>query len=129
MEVRHGKTTIIRRAETEALQREISKQTIRAKDPFTIVIFGASGDLAHRKLIPALYHLDAGGFLPERYAVVGLSRTPMSDEAYRDKMAEALKASVDGAKNGSRDKLLQALHYVPGDNDDAASFARLKQRI
>ena len=50
---------------------------IRAKDPFTLVIFGASGDLARRKLIPALFHLKASGYLPERYAVIGFSRTPI----------------------------------------------------
>ena len=41
----------------------------QAKDPFSLVIFGASGDLGKRKLIPALYHLDATGYLPDRYAV------------------------------------------------------------
>src|SRR4029079_886155 len=69
-------------------------EAIRAKDPVTLVIFGASGDLAKRKLIPALYHLQAGGYLPERYAVVGFSRTPMSDDAYREGMLGALREQV-----------------------------------
>ena len=63
---------------------EPGSELIRAKDPFTLVIFGASGDLAKRKLIPALYYLKESGYLADRYAVLGFSRTPMSDEAYRD---------------------------------------------
>jgi glucose-6-phosphate 1-dehydrogenase len=61
-----------------------------ADDPVTIVIFGASGDLAKRKLIPALYHLYEAGCLPERFAIIGTSRTAMTDEAYREAMAAAL---------------------------------------
>ncbi len=75
---------------------------IRAKDPVTIVIFGASGDLAKRKLIPALYHLQAGGYLPERYAVVGFSRTPMSDEAYRESMLDGAPRAGEEATRRSR---------------------------
>ena len=55
---------------------------LRAKDPVTVVIFGASGDLAKRKLLPALYHLQQSGYLAERYAVIGFSRTP-GYETYR----------------------------------------------
>ena len=49
---------------------ELGFDLIRAKDPFTLVIFGASGDLAKRKLIPALYHLQESGYLADRYAVI-----------------------------------------------------------
>ena len=58
-------------------------ELIRAKDPFTAVIFGASGDLARRKLVPALYHLQDTGYLPPKYAVVGFARTELTDDAYR----------------------------------------------
>src|SRR5215813_12453097 len=75
---------------------------LRAQDPVTIVIFGASGDLAQRKLIPALYQLQHGGYLPERYAVVGFSRTPMSDEKFRDVMRAALRERA-GAGAGLAD--------------------------
>src|SRR5438067_2211716 len=63
---------------------------LRAEEPMTVVIFGASGDLAKRKLLPALHQLQQGGYLPERYAVIGFSRTPLSDEAYREQMRAAL---------------------------------------
>src|SRR5690348_7464132 len=67
---------------------------VRAEDPVAIVIFGASGDLAKRKLIPALYHLHEAGCLPERYAIIGTARTPMSDDAYRDAMVATLTERV-----------------------------------
>ncbi len=49
-----------------------------------IVVFGANGDFARRKLLPALYHLAAEGLMPERYAIIGNSRSEMSDEGFRD---------------------------------------------
>src|SRR5206468_5122215 len=83
---------------------ELGLDLIRAKDPFTLVIFGASGDLAKRKLIPALFHLQESGYLPENFAVIGFSRTPMSDEAYRDAMRQALgEALKDGGEQVAAD--------------------------
>ncbi|MCH7915526.1 MAG: hypothetical protein IH856_21245, partial [Deltaproteobacteria bacterium] len=55
------------------------RELIRVKDPVTLVIFGASGDLSKRKLIPALYQLQKSGYLPDRYAILGFSRTEMTD--------------------------------------------------
>src|SRR5581483_870449 len=104
-------------------------EVLRARDPVTIVIFGASGDLARRKLIPALFRLQESSYLPERYAVVGFARTPMSDDQYRDSMRQAL-ADADGGRAPVADSpLLQALHYSAGDAGDAASFTRLGERL
>jgi glucose-6-phosphate 1-dehydrogenase len=55
-----------------------------AAEPMAVVIFGGSGDLAHRKLLPALYNLHLDGLLPPRIAVTGVGRTPMTDEDYRE---------------------------------------------
>ena len=106
-------------------------ELIRARDPVTLVIFGASGDLSKRKLIPALYHLRSAGYLPERYAVVGFSRTPMTDQTYRESMLEVLRQNVqDGAADvKTDDPLVNALHYQPGDADDTEAFGRLKERL
>ena len=104
-------------------------ENIRARDPVTVVIFGASGDLAKRKLIPALYHLEAGGYLPERFAVVGVSRTPMTDEAYREGMLAALREHVGADDLGPKHALVRALHYQPGDVQDVESFQKLKERL
>ena len=53
-----------------------------------LVIFGASGDLTRRKLIPALYSLEIQNLLPERFAVVGVSRTEMTDEKFRERLTK-----------------------------------------
>ena len=123
-----GMTTIIRRA---ALHKHIQGAPVRVNDPFIMVIFGGSGDLAHRKLIPALYHLHKDGHLPERYAVVGFSRTPMSDDQFRADIVKSLK-EVLGKEDGgdlAHHPLIQSLYYQAGNNDDAKSFAGLKQRL
>ncbi|MEO8603417.1 MAG: glucose-6-phosphate dehydrogenase [bacterium] len=101
---------------------------VQAKDPMTIVIFGASGDLAKRKLIPALYQLQEGGALPERYAVIGSSRTAMTDEAYRDAMQQALSERV-GKPVAADHPVVQALHYQAGSGDDPEAMRELKARI
>ena len=110
---------------------DLGHETFRAKDPVTVVIFGASGDLSKRKLIPALYHLQDAGYLPDRYAVVGFSRTAMTDEAYRENMLKALQEEVkDEATVVQADNpLVSALHYQAGNGDDLESFQKLKNRL
>ncbi len=116
---------------TQEETADAGHEIFRAKDPVTVVIFGASGDLSKRKLIPALYHLQDTGYLPDRYAVVGLARTEMTDEVYRESMLQALQEQVkDKAKVvGADNQLVSALHYQPGNNDNLASFKRLKEKL
>lgn len=106
-------------------------ETFRAQDPVTVVIFGASGDLSKRKLIPALYQLQSAGYLPDRYAVVGFSRTTMTDEAYRESMLKALQEqATEGTDEARADHpLVRALHYQPGNADDVESFKQLKAKL
>ena len=59
--------------------------------PCSIVIFGATGDLTHRKLIPALYNLAANGELPPAVAIIGFARRPKSDDDFRKEMEEAVR--------------------------------------
>ncbi|MGD0166472.1 MAG: glucose-6-phosphate dehydrogenase [Gaiellaceae bacterium] len=98
----------------EALPPGLSKQ--RRPDPCSLVIFGASGDLTHRKLIPALYSLEFRGLLPERFAVVGVARTKNSTESWREKMREAV---VEFGRDEMRDdvwrRLAAGMHYVSTD--------------
>ena len=79
-----------------------------------IVIFGAAGDLAKRKLLPALYRLAYDRRLPASFAILGNSRTPMSDDDYRERMRDAVKQfSEDGAFDEELWKRFAAnLHYV-----------------
>jgi len=123
-----------------AATAEESSEPLRVRDPFALVIFGASGDLAKRKLIPALYQLQAAGYLPDRYAVIGFSRTPLSDEQYREAMREELQrragdgtsatgTGASGATVAPDDPLVRALHYQAGNNDDRETFLQLKERL
>ena len=105
-------------------------EPLRARDPFAIVIFGASGDLSKRKLIPALYELQVAGYLPDSYAVVGFSRTPMSDEQYREAMRKELAGRAPGGGDvQADDTLVGALHYQPGNNDDRETYLQLKEKL
>ena len=92
-----------------------------------LVIFGASGDLTARKLVPSLFRLDRKGRLPPELRVVGVARSPFSDDAFRDKMAGAVK---EFAKNNwdeaAWSKFARRLHYVPGDATQAAGLDKLK---
>jgi glucose-6-phosphate 1-dehydrogenase len=82
----------------------------------TLVIFGASGDLTARKLIPALFSLAKKRRLPEELRIVGVARTPFRDDAFRDKMAAAVRefANKDWDE-GEWKKFAERLHYAAGD--------------
>src|SRR5688572_5751204 len=92
----------------------------RAADPCAVVIFGAAGDLTKRKLIPALFNLREYGLLPPRFAVIGVARRDLTDDAFRATMAKELRehapTKVDEA--AARD-FMAHLHFVGGDFDDA----------
>ena len=96
-----------------------------------IVIFGASGDLTKRKLIPALYQLALDRKLPANVAIIGNSRTPLSDEAFRSKMGTEVPQFLE---SGSFDKELWArfaanLHYVAGDMNDPALYQAIGAKL
>ena len=100
-------------------------------DPCAIVIFGASGDLTKRKLIPALYDLATNGCLAPRFAIVGFSRTEMSDDDFRHACEEAAR---DSSELGTPDKAKwdafeKNLSYVAGGYDQSETYAKLAQRL
>ena len=99
--------------------------------PHTIVIFGASGDLTSRKLVPALYNLRRAGALPEPTRIVGFSRTPMSDAEWRASLRETTAKHCDcGPLDAeSWDRFAASIHYQPGDIGVAADIARLESRL
>jgi glucose-6-phosphate 1-dehydrogenase len=85
-------------------------------DPCALVIFGASGDLTHRKLIPALYALEYRGLLPERFAVIGVARSKNSTEAWRKQMQEAVSEyGRDEMRAEIWERLASGMHYVSTD--------------
>ncbi|MGH2754390.1 MAG: glucose-6-phosphate dehydrogenase [Actinomycetota bacterium] len=96
----------------------------RRPDPCIVVIFGASGDLAARKLIPALHNLEVDGLIPDNTTIVGCARTPMSDEEFREKMFAALKEHSRITPNPEQGPL-DRLHYVTADATDDDAYRRL----
>jgi glucose-6-phosphate 1-dehydrogenase len=83
-------------------------------DPCVLIIFGASGDLTHRKLFPALYALAIRHLLPERFAVVGSARSEMSTDEFRNQMRDAVqKHARDEFREDVWDELAAATCYVP----------------
>ncbi len=100
-------------------------------EPFSLVIFGASGDLAHRKLIPALWSLYAARTLPEPFMIVGTGRTEMSDDAFRDKMKDGVKqfARLKMPNDNVWMRFAPSLFYVPGDPSGPELYARLRETL
>jgi glucose-6-phosphate 1-dehydrogenase len=97
-----------------------------APSPATLVIFGASGDLTRRKLLPAVYHLSRGQRLPARFHVIGVARTPMRDEEFRQQFHDCLKEFA-GLKTPDEVSTAMAreLTYLSGEMDDPALYDRL----
>ncbi|BCA53854.1 glucose-6-phosphate 1-dehydrogenase [Nitrospira sp. KM1] len=98
-------------------------------EPCTVVIFGGSGDLARRKLIPALYNLLLDGLLPSNYAVLGLGRKTMTDEEYRATLREGVvkfsRQALDEDKWGA---FARHVFYVSGENENPATYSTLRSR-
>jgi glucose-6-phosphate 1-dehydrogenase len=99
----------------------------RSPEPSTLTIFGVTGDLSHRKLIPALYDLACHAVLPPEFTIVGYGRQPLDDDSFRDLMLEAIddhygQGDVDGE---SCERILRAPRYVQGQFDDPEGYRRL----
>src|SRR5579871_3327946 len=99
--------------------------------PSAVVIFGASGDLAKRKLIPALYELARQKMLSDKFVLVGYSRSEMSDEQYRQECREAVQkfARTKPVDEAILKRIENATFYVRGDYGTEADFARLKEKL
>jgi glucose-6-phosphate 1-dehydrogenase len=111
---------------------EPAKQSsITPADPCTIVIFGASGDLARRKLVPALYGLAAQNCLARRFAIIGFARTPMTDEAFQKTAVESVKKFADAntLREAECKEFANALAYVSGDYHQPDAFEKLKKKL
>jgi glucose-6-phosphate 1-dehydrogenase len=102
-------------------------QVERMPEPNAVVIFGASGDLTRRKLVPALYNLELEGLLPNGFAVVGFARRTIPDEDFRAQMLEGINAFSRSrpAQPEVWEAFSQKLHYCPGNFDDPEAYQRL----
>src|SRR5215471_18433415 len=98
--------------------------------PCVMVIFGASGDLTKRKLIPALCNLAQGKLLSSQFAIIGFSYDSITTEAFRTQLSKDIKEFASEPVDAKLwDWLLQRIYYVQGDFQDAAAYERLKQQI
>ncbi|MBN2356810.1 glucose-6-phosphate dehydrogenase [candidate division KSB1 bacterium] len=104
---------------------------MKKSDPFTMVIFGASGDLTGRRLVPALFSLYQGNLLPDQYVILGLGRTSLTDDEFRHRMLENIRQF--GRKNSVPQKKLQQfathLRYQQLDSKNTDSYRILKSRL
>jgi glucose-6-phosphate 1-dehydrogenase len=96
-----------------------------------VVIFGANGDLTKRKLIPALYRLAYDRRLAAGFAVIGTSRTPMTDDQFREKMREAVEKFSEDTKLDENvwADFARGLYYIAGDIKDAGMFQALGAKL
>ncbi|HYC00220.1 MAG TPA: glucose-6-phosphate dehydrogenase [Candidatus Limnocylindrales bacterium] len=99
--------------------------------PCAMVVFGASGDLSSRKLIPAMHQLFCGGFLSDRFAIVGVARRALSSEDFRREMhaAVAERSTDANVDPGVWDRFDDALEYVPGEFSDPQTYRRLAEKL
>ena len=96
----------------------------------SLVILGATGDLARRKLLPGLFQLDCKGMLPANFQVVGMARSEYSDDRYRELMwQDVQELSGQGARKKDWIAFARRLHYVRGDLQDLESFIGLRARL
>src|SRR6266852_6201414 len=116
-----------------AVKRTSSTQDVaagRPAGPCAMVIFGASGDLTQRKLLPALVNLARDGLLPRDLAVIGLARRPMSDQDFRRKMGESFRDKDDKQNDASLWQHLESrLFYLSGDLQDSKTYHSLRDRL
>ncbi|NDY41497.1 glucose-6-phosphate dehydrogenase [Dissulfurirhabdus thermomarina] len=97
--------------------------------PCGVVIFGASGDLAHRKLLPALFALHRRGLLPPAFFVLGCARSPLGDDGFRERVRATLRARFPDRPAGAVRAFADRHAYLSGDYDDPAFYRRLGERL
>ena len=117
---------------TDSAASAAEKDAIRkVPDPCTIVIFGASGDLTHRKLMPSLFSLVCEGLLPEKFSVVGVARSELTSEDFQAKTKEGIeKFARIKPNNGDKwNTFVKDIHYHRGNYDDPKTYKGLSKLL
>jgi len=111
----------------EAAQFPTAQPKLPTVDPCTIVIFGATGDLTTRKLVPALFRLSCAGCLSRRFRVLGVGRHDTSDDKFRTRMREGAAASSEMGdfSEVGWNEFAARLHYLSGDLTDFETYRRI----
>jgi glucose-6-phosphate 1-dehydrogenase len=104
--------------------------SLEAPAPQAIAIFGATGDLAKKKILPALYNLARDGLLPERHVIIGFGRTEWDDESFRAHAREAVEAAASTAPDEEVwARFAASLSFIRGSFEEPASMAELAERL
>jgi glucose-6-phosphate 1-dehydrogenase len=101
----------------------------RIPEPGIMVIFGGSGDLTKRKLLPALFHLRQAGLLPKQFAIVGVARRPLGDEFAADMREGIVDFGGADPSDSTLDEFVKHISYFALNFDDPASYGRLKDEL
>lgn len=102
---------------------------ISTSDPFSFILFGASGHLAKIKLYPALYVLALKKRLPKEYAIVGFSRSAMDDASFKKLVEDAVREQMIEVTESALEEFLTHVHYQQGQYDDPSDFTALTKRL
>ncbi len=102
----------------------------QVSSPAMMVIFGASGDLANRKLLPAIYKLSQQRLLPPNFVILGYARSPLSDDEFRHRARTSMVGNSEVEfQSAAWDAFAPRLFYISGEYDDDKGFERLQERI
>ncbi len=100
----------------------------RPGDPCVMIIFGASGDLTTRKLIPALYNLRRNNLLPDEFALLGIAVDQMTEEAFREKVRQDIREYANAPQECEHcDWFAERVYYLSGDFRDSATYQKMQE--
>ena len=117
-------------SQSAVLTAPTARRIGRPGDACVMVIFGAAGDLTRRKLIPALYNLATEQLLSREFAVVGLARSQMTTEQFRDKVSQDIKQYATGPVDSDLwEWFVRRMHYIPGDFSNPESYTGLRELL
>jgi glucose-6-phosphate 1-dehydrogenase len=107
------------------------KRISMSAEPCVMVIFGGSGDLTRRKLVPALHNLSQNRLIPAGFSILGISRSPLNDDQYRDTLREwAQKAGIDaGGEASAWSTFAQGIHYLSADFRASDTYEKIRARL
>jgi glucose-6-phosphate 1-dehydrogenase len=115
---------------TDALPNQAQLTNQRKPDPCSFVIFGATGDLTHRLVMPSLYNLEATGLLPDKFCVVGVARKGTSSDDLRDSLMKGLRQfATRPVEDKVARRLLECVTSIEADPQDPASFDAMRDRL
>ena len=119
----------VTQAQVEPASRSTVRGAERTPEPTVVVIFGASGDLTKRKLLPALFHLEEAGLLPQQFAVVGVARRPLGDSFAKD-MREGITQFGGVAEGDAKlDAFMNKVKYHQMNFDDHEGYTALDKLL